>query len=62
MRKVIDEAKAQGVADAKSDKVLDGLQSELSRWTWADRWSLRVGAALLLGAFALKMLHNVCGC
>jgi hypothetical protein len=62
MRKIVDEAKAQGLADAKADKVLDGLQAELSRWTWLDRWSLRAGAALLLTAFMLKMIHNACSC
>lgn len=50
-----------GVADAKTDKVLDGLQAELNRWTWLDRWSLRLGAALLVAAFGLKMAHNFLG-
>jgi hypothetical protein len=62
MRKVVDEAKAQGLADTKTDRVLDGLQAELGRWTWLDRWSLRVGAAMLFIAFVLKMIHNVCNC
>ena len=62
MRKIVDEAKAQGLADTKTDKVLDGLQAELSRWTWLDRWSLRVGAAMLFTAFVLKMIHNACSC
>ena len=62
MSKVIDEARAQGIVDAKAAKVLDGLQSELGRWTWADRWSLRLGAALLVATFLLKMMHNACGC
>lgn len=62
MRAVVDEARTQGVADAKADKVLEGLQSELGRWGWIDRWSLRAGAALLLIAFALKTIHGACGC
>jgi hypothetical protein len=62
MRTIVDEAKAQGFADARADKVLDGLQAELGRWTWLDRWSLRLGAAMLLGAFVLKMIHNACNC
>lgn len=62
MRAVVDEARRLGVADAKTDKVLDGLQAELNRWTWVDRWSLRAGAALLLLSFALKMAHNFCSC
>ena len=41
---------------------LAGLQSELNRWTWVDRWSLRLGAALLFAAFVLKMVHNLCNC
>lgn len=63
MRQVVDEARKQGVADAKTDKVLDdGLQAELSRWTWLDRWSLRLGATMLVFAFVLKMIHTACSC
>lgn len=61
MRAVVGEARTLGVADAKTDKVLDGLQAELNRWTWLDRWSLRLGAALLVAAFGLKMAHNFLG-
>ncbi|HPO21052.1 MAG TPA: hypothetical protein PLO07_17795 [Rubrivivax sp.] len=61
MRAVVGEARTLGVADAKTDKVLDGLQAELNRWTWLDRWSLRLGAALLVAAFGLKMAHNFPG-
>lgn len=61
MRAVVGEARTLGVADAKTDKVLDGLHAELNRWTWLDRWSLRLGAALLVAAFGLKMAHNFLG-
>lgn len=61
MRAVVGEARTLGVADAKTDKVLDGLQAELNRWTWLDRWSLRLGAALLVAAFGLKMVYNFLG-
>jgi len=62
LRSVVSEAKAIDQVDAKADKVLSGLESELGRWTWVDRWSLRVGALALLLAFVLKMIHNACGC
>ena len=62
MRAVVDEAKAQGLADSKTDKVLEGLRAELDRWTWLDRFSLRFGAGMLFAAFLLKMIHNACAC
>lgn len=38
MRAVVDEAgKKNALADVKADRVLEALQSELSRWNWIDR-------------------------
>lgn len=38
--------------------IVKGLEEELTKWTWIDRWSLRAGAGLLVAAYLLKLMHQ----
>jgi hypothetical protein len=59
-RQSVDETKRAGVTpDKKAERVIQGLEQELTKWTWIDRWSLRAGAGLLVLSYALKVVHNI---
>lgn len=50
-------AKAASVEPAEplADPVVKSLESELTKWSWIDRWSLRVGASLLVLSYLLRL-------
>ena len=41
--------------DKLAGPIVEALQSELTKWTWVDRWALRVGAFLLCVSYGLKL-------
>ena len=41
--------------DAMAGIVVTALEDDLDKWSWVDRWSLRVGAGLLVLSYGLKM-------
>lgn len=43
------------VSDPLAGPVVQALESELTRWSRIDRWSLRVGAFLLLLSYGLRL-------
>lgn len=58
LKVAVKNASTAGTADAKAAAVVSGLEGELSKWTWIDRWALRAGALFLIAAFVLKMVNN----
>lgn len=58
LRKSVDHAKKQAdrpAQDKLAIPIIESLDAELRKWSWLDRWSLRVGAGLLIFSFVLKL-------
>lgn len=58
LKKTVERAKRAAKEDAMAATIVRGLEEELTKWTWIDRWSLRVGAGLLVAAYLLKLMHQ----
>jgi hypothetical protein len=58
LRKTVENAKRAAKEDAMAPTIVKGLEEELTKWTWIDRWSLRAGAGLLVAAYLLKLMHQ----
>ncbi|HZV92081.1 MAG TPA: hypothetical protein VFF72_02625 [Caldimonas sp.] len=57
VKKAGDDAKAASreATEPLADPVLKSLESELTKWSWVDRWSLRAGAFLLVLSYFLRL-------
>ena len=63
LRKSVEEAKQTAPKqDAMAGTIVTSIESELAKWSWIDRWSLRAGAGLLVFSYVLKMAHQWCNC
>lgn len=63
LRKSVEAAKQHApTPDAMAGAIVASLESELTKWSWIDRWSLRAGAGLLVVSYALKIGHQWCNC
>ncbi|MEO8541987.1 MAG: hypothetical protein ABJA49_08340 [Betaproteobacteria bacterium] len=58
LKSTVQTAKKNANVDEMGQAVVSGLEEELTNWTWVDRWSLRVGAILLVMAYFLKIVHQ----
>jgi hypothetical protein len=73
LRKAVNEAKTRAPAvampptespapatnpDPLAGPVLTALECELTKWSGVDRWSLRVGAALLVVSYLLRLVFQ----
>lgn len=45
--------------DKMASSVISALEAELTTWSWVDRWSLRMGAFLLLLSYGLKVAATI---
>ena len=58
LRKSVEKAKQSApTQDAMASTIVTALESELTKWSWIDRWSLRAGAGLLVLSYGLKVLN-----
>ncbi len=57
VKKAGEDAKAapREATEPLADPVLKSLESELTKWSWVDRWSLRAGAFLLVLSYFLRL-------
>lgn len=63
LRKSVETAKRSAPSqDAMAGTIVTALEGELTKWSWVDRWSLRVGAGMLVLSYTLKILHQWCNC
>ena len=58
LKSTVETARKNAKEDEMGPAVVSGLEEELTKWTWVDRWSLRAGASLLVAAYVLKILHQ----
>jgi len=58
LKSTIETARKNAKVDEVGHAVVTGLESELTKWARIDRWSLRVGAILLVTAYFLKIVHQ----
>lgn len=63
LRKAVENAKKLAATpDKMAGPIVAALDADTTKWSWVDRWSLRVGAGLLLVSYALKLIHQWCTC
>ena len=50
-----DTSKPKPPPDKLAEPITKALEAELTKWSWIDRWSLRVGAFFLLLSYGIKV-------
>lgn len=48
-------SKPKPSTDKLAEPITKALEAELTKWSWIDRWSLRVGAFFLLLSYGIKV-------
>lgn len=48
-------SKPEPPPDKLAEPITKALEAELTKWSWIDRWSLRVGAFFLLLSYGIKV-------
>jgi hypothetical protein len=61
-RAVENSKKLSATPDKMAGAIVAALDADATKWSWVDRWSLRIGAGLLLLSYALKLVHQLCNC
>jgi len=60
LKKKVEAAAAQNAQDEMAAPTVASLEADVNKWTWLDRWSLRIGVMLLFASFGCSLANSLC--